>query len=572
MDFIAADICSPPSRSPVDGSPRSVRTPSPPSSSGIRKHFPAVLQRVHREEGRVDRREADDIRSPDTSHNKHQVNEARGRDGSSVRTDHVDGPSSKRSERDRSDKDMSKSVKGSRKDGAFATVENDARSDSHSSEVQPASAQTSHPIATHTINQEQIRKGKSPRSSEDEHEATTVSSMSTLIPPETAMASMTALETHKGASSTDRAATQSKDQPEQASVMSTPPTEGAQADLILKGDPQAVVGGADTKTAVADVETHAASSGQETGRSRPQSDVLSQRESNLHSGQAPNGAGIIRPVNDSTQIADGVTPAGPAFSHSEGRAPSHSDKDNLELKAEALLLLKNPARSLNDDGEGESKVSAALLRGHQASFDVMKQLSELRAGQNNSQRDQAETELPQTAVAPHQVTSGQPTESIMSGAHGVAGSSLPPPPATPFASHAQPTMLGHDLADKSVQVMARSVVFDVAQPDLGHVNIRVAMANDVVHTHLSADRPEVGQFLINGQDRLQAAFQANGLDMGQFRVDIDRQGAGRSFHHGPSQEQGQTWDQGSQGMTWGQGQDRQDEPRTSLHGLLNVVA
>jgi flagellar hook-length control protein FliK len=133
-------------------------------------------------------------------------------------------------------------------------------------------------------------------------------------------------------------------------------------------------------------------------------------------------------------------------------------------------------------------------------------------------------------------------------------------------------MPGHDTAEKAVHVMTRSVVFDVAQPDLGHVNIRVAMTNDVVHTHLSADRPEVGQFLINGQDRLQAAFQANGLDMGQFRVDLDRQSSGRSFHHGPSQEQGQTWDQGSQRMEWGQNPDRQDEPRTLLHGLLNVVA
>jgi hypothetical protein len=98
------------------------------------------------------------------------------------------------------------------------------------------------------------------------------------------------------------------------------------------------------------------------------------------------------------------------------------------------------------------------------------------------------------------------------------------------------------------------------------------MSNDVVHTHLSADRPEVGQFLINGQDRLQAALQANGLDMGQFRVDIDRQNAGRSFHHGPSQEQGQAWNQDSQEMKWGSSPDSQDEQRASLHGLLNVVA
>ena len=100
--------------------------------------------------------------------------------------------------------------------------------------------------------------------------------------------------------------------------MAAHPTEGdTQADLILKGDLQAVVGGADTKTVVVDVEPHAASSGLETGRSRPQSDALSQRESNLNSGPAPNEAGIGRPMNDAVQIAEGVFLVRPASSHSE---------------------------------------------------------------------------------------------------------------------------------------------------------------------------------------------------------------------------------------------------------------
>jgi flagellar hook-length control protein FliK len=123
-----------------------------------------------------------------------------------------------------------------------------------------------------------------------------------------------------------------------------------------------------------------------------------------------------------------------------------------------------------------------------------------------------------------------------------------------------------------MRFMTRSVVLDVAQPDLGHVNIRVAMTNDMVHTHLSADRLEVGQVFVNGQDRLQAALQANGLDMGQFRVDIDRQSAGRSFQQDSSQEQGHTGNHRSHDMKWGQSSDRQDDPRTSRHGLLNVVA
>ncbi len=584
MDFIATDTFSPPSGSSVDGSPRSVRTVPPPSSSGVRKHFSTVLQRARGEEGRADRREADDIRPSNKSSNKPQVNEARGRDGSSVRTDRADASSSKTSERDRSDENMNQSAEASRKDVTRndgirenddrSTVEDDARSDSHSAEAQSVSVPTPVPITTHTTNQEQIPTEEDPRSSKDEHRATPASSMSALISPAAPpRPSMAAPETHKDASSADGAATQSKDQPKQTSAMPARPMENdAQASLILKDNLQAVVGSADTKTVVADAETHAASSGQEIGRSRPQSDGLSQSQPNLNSDPVPNDGGIDRPMNDVARIVEAVTLARPISSHSEGHAPARGGKDNVESKTEALLPFDDPSLSSSDNENGESKVSAALLRGHQLSFDVMKQFSGLKVGQNGSLHDEAQIELPQAAVAEHHISGGQSTASIMPGAQGGVGASPPPPSPTPFVSYAPPATPGHDPADKSAQVMARSVVFDVVQPDLGHVNIRVAMMNDVVHTHLSADRPEVGQFLINGQDRLQAAFQANGLDMGQFRVDIDRQSGGRSFHHGPSQEQGQTWDQGSQGMSWGQSSDRQDEQRTSLHGLLNVVA
>lgn len=285
MDFIATDTFSPPSRSSVDGGPRSVRTAPPSSSSGIRKHFSTVLQRVRGEEGRGDRRETDDIRSSNKSQSKPQVNEGRGRDDSSVRTDRTDRAdtsSSKTSERDHSDKNMNKSAEASRKDetkkderredGERSTVEDDARSDSHGSESQPVSAPTPVPITTHTINQEQTHTEEDHRSSKDEHQATTESSMSALISAAPPMPSMMAPEPHKGASSSDGAATQSKDQPKQASTMSAHSTKSdAQTGPIVKDDVQAVIGGAAIKTAVAAVETHAVSSGQETGRSCPQS-------------------------------------------------------------------------------------------------------------------------------------------------------------------------------------------------------------------------------------------------------------------------------------------------------------
>jgi flagellar hook-length control protein FliK len=121
--------------------------------------------------------------------------------------------------------------------------------------------------------------------------------------------------------------------------------------------------------------------------------------------------------------------------------------------------------------------------------------------------------------------------------------------------------------------MSRSVVFEIAEPDLGRINIRVAMASEVVHAYLSSDRSEVGQFLINGQDRLQSALQSNGLEMGQFRVDIDRQSAGRSFQQGPSQDHSRMWQQDSNGAPREAGVfERHHETSLAYAGRLNLVA
>jgi len=155
-----------------------------------------------------------------------------------------------------------------------------------------------------------------------------------------------------------------------------------------------------------------------------------------------------------------------------------------------------------------------------------------------------------------------------------------PPSSEPSAvaplERTQPLAPVHAAETHAAQV-GRAILFQVADPDLGHINIRVAMTNDIVHAYLSSDRPEVGQFLVNGQDRLQSALQANGLEMGQFRVDIDRQNTGRSFQQGQPQDQPQY-----QGRTWQSGQTDlgQDYRLSELHeyrgaayaGMLNVVA
>lgn len=575
MAFISPDILSPSSGSPVDGGVKSARAARPSSSEGGRKSFSAVLHSVRREEGKADTRETDNTRSSNKSQNKPQVDESRGRDRSVARTERSDTPSSKRTERDRSDDDTNKPVEASREDGAPSPVADGSRSDASNVGSQSVSAVTPLPNTTQTSDQEQVQTERNADSSGTEHQTTTVSFVSSPVLPEASTASEAALDVHAAMSPAADKAVQSKNQPEQVSTLPAIHSEGdAQTSPAVKHDSNMAVNGVDTKTVMADGGTHPASSGQQTGPSNPQSDDGPQRDLQLNSGQPPKGGEINRLVNDADQLAERITLVRPASSPSEVHATSRENKDHLESKAQVAVPLEDPAQSLSNSGNGVSNanVKAALLGGQQSGLDAMKHFSQLWADHNSTPHDHAEVDLPQAAVADRQVAGGQAAESMLAGAHGRVVVSPPPtPPPVPVVSQAPSVTPSHVPTDQSQHLMTRSVVLDLARPDLGHVNIRVAMMNDVVNTHLSADRPEVGQFLINGQDRLQAAFQANGLDMGQFRVDIDRQGAGRSFQQGPSQDQGHSWNQDSQGK-WGQSQDRQDEPRSSLHGLLNLVA
>lgn len=143
---------------------------------------------------------------------------------------------------------------------------------------------------------------------------------------------------------------------------------------------------------------------------------------------------------------------------------------------------------------------------------------------------------------------------------------------SPTLGRALSTAPVHDI-EPFLPLMSRSVVFEVAEPDLGRINIRVAMTNEVVHAHLLSDRSDVGQLLVSGQDRLQSALQSNGLEMGQFRVDIDRQNAGRSFQQGQPQDQSRMWHDASNGTTRDYGiSEQHDHPSLLYAGMLNVVA
>ena len=157
------------------------------------------------------------------------------------------------------------------------------------------------------------------------------------------------------------------------------------------------------------------------------------------------------------------------------------------------------------------------------------------------------------------------SKSIPSSAPGTSAPQAPQPVTTPTAPPV-------DWMPEPSANHAQSVLLEVAQPDLGRVNIRMAVNQDLVHTYITSDRSEIGQFLANGQDKLQTAFQNAGLDMGQFRVDIDRQSAGRSFQQQTPQGQNHSYLPYREGGSQGHGNEPAFAGSSHRSGMLNLVA
>ncbi len=76
---------------------------------------------------------------------------------------------------------------------------------------------------------------------------------------------------------------------------------------------------------------------------------------------------------------------------------------------------------------------------------------------------------------------------------------------------------------------APSVQFDLPNTDFGHLRVRVVLSDQTVHTHMVTDRADLGRLLVDRQDYLGAQLSTAGLDLGQLRVQVDRQG---HFHQG----------------------------------------
>jgi len=617
VDFIFADIVPHPSGSPVDKGVRPSRASTASSSSGSRRSFPAVLQGVRADERRMEAREAAEARSASKAERGTRSREAKERSAPSTPAERAEVRSMSKSDRggrSRETQEPNPSATPAERAEARSTNKSERGAQSREIQAQNASAtQAERPSASpseETI-QDGSRSGNDgKRAVDDSRNAPEATAQPSSVGNDSqAQASMpfaslvlphvlahvndqTNVPTEGEEDSSDGESVSEQEaeadggssrssllvpKAMNASLTAPHPTEGhspaghernATSDLPAHGSDVPVIGtGGDSHRA------QVVKPGSHMSADDADPEMTHRLESRTGPLESPSGSVLLQPET----IVRRVSSASLGVELPDGK-PETAKTDPV-LRDGGVSDRSAPAQmnwytqSLRDAQDSGVRAPWGGQQGQRASVDGAEGFSELWGEQLSAQRDQAETKLPQATVIDRQVSSGPATESMIAGAHGRVISSPPPPPPTPpSVSPAPSSMPAQDATESSVRFMTRSVVFDVAQPDLGHVNVRVAMTNDMVHTYFSTERLEVGQFLANGQDRLQAAFQANGLDMGQFRVDIDRQSAGRSFQQDSSQEQGHTWNQGSQGMKWGQSPEGQDEPRTSRHGLLNVVA
>jgi hypothetical protein len=254
-------------------------------------------------------------------------------------------------------------------------------------------------------------------------------------------------------------------------------------------------------------------------------------------------------TSDSIRPSQGVQPERPASEIVQANAQFLLQKDAQDTKPLPAVLHDQPVVA---DGARQSEMDWFEQGGRQKGGGEPPFSHRMAA--SDASATSAHASYGENVVAGAAVhSSSRPIESSVA--------PVPAPPPSPL-----------DAGEMHLHAAARSVVFEVAQPDLGHVNVRVTMANEMVHAYLSSDRADVGQFLINGQDRLQTALQANGLEMGQFRVDIDRQQTGRSFQQGQSHEQGHAWNQSGSRHDGEHHDESHDNRRSWSQGMLNLVA
>jgi hypothetical protein len=110
----------------------------------------------------------------------------------------------------------------------------------------------------------------------------------------------------------------------------------------------------------------------------------------------------------------------------------------------------------------------------------------------------------------------------------------------PAATEPSTTVPRQELSGYAPEAIGRpSIHVDVRDGEFGDLRIRVALSQQTVHTNVTTQRVEVGEVLLQRQDQLHTALRSSGLEMGDFRVHVDRHGSSHpgydrtAAHHHP---------------------------------------
>jgi len=146
---------------------------------------------------------------------------------------------------------------------------------------------------------------------------------------------------------------------------------------------------------------------------------------------------------------------------------------------------------------------------------------------------------------------GRQDLSVVQGQGGAPSTSKSAPPQAAVPSP-QANRLSPD-PEAAPGPITHSVQFDMAPADFGQLRVRLVLADQTVHTHMSTDRAELGQMLTNQQEQLSTQLSGAGLDLGRFQVQVDQERSNQS---------GQEWQSQAQGGTSQQQRDQRQQDRT----------
>lgn len=102
-----------------------------------------------------------------------------------------------------------------------------------------------------------------------------------------------------------------------------------------------------------------------------------------------------------------------------------------------------------------------------------------------------------------------------------AGQGSEPRSPVPLSDPVRPTLPSAVQWDTS---SSRAMRLDLPSPDGQPLRLHVSLVEQTVYAKIVTDQPDVQDFLLRNQSRLESQLHNHGLEMGQFSVSVDRQG------------------------------------------------